>query len=51
MAFKFKGVDFIGFDTLLSEDERMVRDNARKFIEENLIPIIEECNGEERFPK
>jgi glutaryl-CoA dehydrogenase len=49
--FKFKGVDFIQFDSLLSEDERLVRDNTRKFIEENLIPIIEECNREGRFPR
>jgi glutaryl-CoA dehydrogenase len=49
--FKFKGVDFIGFDSLLSEDERLVRDNTRKFIEENLIPIIEQCNREGRFPR
>ena len=51
MAFKYKGVDFIGFDTMLSEDERMVRDTARRFIEDNLIPIIEECNREGRFPR
>jgi glutaryl-CoA dehydrogenase len=51
MAFRFKGVDFIGFDTLLSEDERLVRDTARQFIEDNLIPIIEECNRDGRFPK
>ena len=51
MALKFKGVDFIEFDTLLTDDERLVRDNTRKFIEENLIPIIEECNREGRFPK
>jgi len=51
MALKFRGVDFIEFDTLLSEDERLVRDNTRKFIEENLIPIIEECNREGRFPR
>jgi glutaryl-CoA dehydrogenase len=51
MAFKFKGVDFIGFDSMLSEDERMVRDTARRFIEDNLIPIIEECNREGRFPR
>ena len=49
--FKFKGVDFIEFDSLLSEDERLVRDNTRKFIEENLIPIIEECNRQGRFPR
>ena len=51
MAFKFKNVDFIGFDTLLSEDERLVRDTARRFIDDNLIPIIEECNREGRFPR
>lgn len=49
--FKFKGVDFIEFDSLLSEDERLVRDNTRKFIEDNLVPIIEECNREGRFPR
>src|ERR1700741_1312268 len=51
MAFKFKGVDFLGFDNLLNEDERLARDTARQFIEDNLIPIIEECNREGRFPR
>src|SRR5207248_2785662 len=51
MAMKFKGVDFIGFDSLLSDDERLVRDSTRKFIEDNLIPIIEECNRAGRFPR
>src|SRR5438552_13634991 len=51
MAMKFKGVDYIEFDALLSEDERLVGDNTRKFIEENLIPIIEQCNREGRFPR
>ena len=51
MALKFRGVDFIGFDALLSDDERLVRDTSRKFIEDNLIPIIEECNRAGRFPR
>ncbi len=51
MALKFKGVDFIEFDILLNDDERLVRDNTRKFIEENLVPIIEQCNRDGRFPK
>jgi glutaryl-CoA dehydrogenase len=51
MAFPFKGVDFIGFDALLSDDERLARDTARQFIEDNLVPIIEECNREGRFPR
>ncbi len=50
-AIKFKGVDFIEFDSLLSDDERLVRDNTRKFIEDNLVPIIEQCNREGRFPR
>src|SRR5438477_9706598 len=51
MAIKFRGVDFVEFDTLLSDDERLVRDTARHFIEDNLIPIIEECNRAGRFPR
>ncbi|HEX4311927.1 MAG TPA: acyl-CoA dehydrogenase family protein [Acidobacteriaceae bacterium] len=51
MAFPFKGVDFIGFDSLLSDDERLTRDMARQFIEDNLVPVIEECNREGRFPR
>src|SRR5436853_72755 len=50
-AIKFRGVDFIAFDSLLSDDERLVRNTARKFIEDNLIPIIEECNRAGRFPR
>src|SRR6201981_2122331 len=51
MAMKFRGGDFIEFDTLLTDEERLVRDTARKFIEDNLIPIIEECNRAGRFPR
>ncbi|HWZ12496.1 MAG TPA: acyl-CoA dehydrogenase family protein [Acidobacteriaceae bacterium] len=51
MAFPYKGVDFIQFDTLLSGDERLVRDEARRFIEDNLVPIIEQCNRDGRFPR
>jgi glutaryl-CoA dehydrogenase len=51
MALKFQGVDFIQFDSLLNEEERMVRDTARQFIEDRLIPIIELCNRDGRFPR
>jgi glutaryl-CoA dehydrogenase len=51
MSLKFRGVDFIGFDALLTEEELLVRDTSRKFIEDNLIPIIEECNRAGRFPR
>ena len=51
MALKFRGVDFIEFDSLLSSDEILVRSTARQFIEDNLIPIIEHCNRDGRFPR
>jgi len=51
MGFKFQGVDFIGFDSLLSPDELLVRASTRDFIEDNLIPIIEQCNRDSRFPR
>jgi glutaryl-CoA dehydrogenase len=50
-AIKFRGVDFVQFDNLLTDDERLVRNTTRQFIEENLIPIIEECNRAGRFPR
>src|SRR5437660_4306587 len=50
-AIKFRGVDFLQFDSLLTDEERLVRDTTRKFIEDNLIPIIEECNRAGRFPR
>src|ERR1700723_2155131 len=51
MAFKFKGVDFIQFDGLLSGDELLSRDTTRQFVEDNVIQIIEQCNRDGSFPK
>jgi glutaryl-CoA dehydrogenase len=51
MAFKFQGVDFLDLDAGFSEDELMVRRTARDFVEDNIIPIIEECFREGRFPR
>jgi glutaryl-CoA dehydrogenase len=51
MAFKFSGVDFIEFDSLLSENELLVRNSTRAFIEDKLIPIVEQCNRDGRFPR
>ena len=51
MAFKFQGVDFIAFDSLLSEDELLIRANTRAFIDDKLIPIVEQCNRDGRFPR
>ncbi|MEW6733096.1 MAG: acyl-CoA dehydrogenase family protein [Acidobacteriota bacterium] len=47
---KFKGVDFYQLDSLLSEEERLTRDSVREFVENNVIPIIEDCYEKARFP-
>ena len=47
---RFPGVDFIDIDGLLSDEERMVRETVRDFVDDKVVPIIEECNQEARFP-
>ena len=51
MSFKFQGFDFLNLDQFLSEDELLVRKTAREFVEDNVVPIIEECFRTERFPR
>src|SRR5271165_7421128 len=51
MGFKFQGFDLLHLDSSFSEDELLVRKTARDFVEDNLIPIIEECFRTERFPR
>jgi glutaryl-CoA dehydrogenase len=50
MAFKFHGVDFLGLDSSFSEDELLVRRTARDFVEDKIVPIIEGCFRDGRFP-
>ena len=46
----FNGVDYLLFDSLLDEQELLVRQTARQFVERELIPRIRDCFREERFP-
>jgi glutaryl-CoA dehydrogenase len=48
---KFDGVDFYDIDSLLSEDERAVRDTVRAWVDDELLPVIGEHYVEGRFPK
>ena len=47
---RFEGVDYYNIDSLLSEEERAVRDTVRDWVEENLIPVIGQCYVDHRFP-
>ena len=51
MAFKFQNFDFLHLDSSFNEDELLVRRTARDFVEDNVIPIIEDCFREGRFPR
>jgi glutaryl-CoA dehydrogenase len=46
----FPGVDFFGIEEMLSDDERAVRDLVRGFVDADVLPIIEACAWEGRFP-
>ncbi len=50
-ATQFAGVDFYNLDSLLSEEERAVRDTVRAWVDEHVMPVIGACYMEGRFPK
>jgi glutaryl-CoA dehydrogenase len=47
----FPGVDYLDVDSLLSEDQRLVRDTVRAWVDEKVLPVIEDAAWEGRFPK
>jgi glutaryl-CoA dehydrogenase len=49
--FPFHGVDYIEFDSLLSDEEKLVRQTVREFVDKEVVPSIEEWNREGKFPK
>ena len=46
----FRGVDYFAVDSLFSEEELMVRQTARRFADERILPVIRDCYREARFP-
>ena len=47
---RFSGVDFLDLDTQLTDEERLVRDTVRAFVDDRVLPIIEDCHRESRCP-
>lgn len=47
---KFEAVDYFNIDSLLSEEEKLVRESVRAFVDAEVIPIIEESYQETKFP-
>src|SRR5271170_6396210 len=46
----FAGVDYMDFDSLLSDEEKLTRKTVRQFVEDQVIPIIAKHDREGTFP-
>jgi glutaryl-CoA dehydrogenase len=51
MPFKFQGFDFLQLDASLNAEEILARRTARDFVDDCVIPIIEGCFRDARFPR
>ena len=48
---RFAGVDYLQIDSLFNEQELLVRQTTRQFIEDRAMPLIRDCFRDGRFPK
>ena len=46
----YEGLDFYDIDSLLTEEELMIRDMVRDWVDESVLPKIEDACREEVFP-
>ncbi len=44
-------VDYLDFDSLLTEEQRLIRDTVGEWVDDKVLPIIEDAAWEGRFPK
>jgi glutaryl-CoA dehydrogenase len=47
---RYTGVDFYDVDSLLSEEERQIRDHVRDWVEDRYLPLVEKAYEEGYFP-
>jgi glutaryl-CoA dehydrogenase len=48
--FEYRNLDLLALDELLSDEQRMVRDSVRSFVQRRILPEIEAWAWAERFP-
>jgi len=46
----FQGVDYYNIDELLTDDEKMIRQTVRSFVDDEVMPVIEKHYREGTFP-
>ncbi len=47
----FRGVDYLHIDSLFDEEELMVRQSARQFVDDRVVPLVKDAFRDGRFPK
>ncbi len=51
METSYRGLDYFDVDALLSDEERLIRDTVRKFVEDRVLPNIAKNFEENTFPQ
>ncbi len=47
---RFPGVDYLNLDSMLTEDELLVRQTARQFVDERAVPLMRDAFNDGTFP-
>jgi glutaryl-CoA dehydrogenase len=50
-AASYRGFDYLGLDEQLTEEQKLVRDSVRSWVNDSVVPIIEDCAENNRFPE
>lgn len=48
---QYESLNYVDIDSMLSEEDLMMRDMVRSFVNDKVLPVLQECHREERFPK
>lgn len=50
-ASSYRGFDYLNLDEQLSDEQKLIRDSVRSWVNSSVIPIIEDCAENNQFPK
>ncbi|MGK5083050.1 acyl-CoA dehydrogenase family protein [Bdellovibrionota bacterium FG-1] len=47
---KYQSLNYMEIDSLFTEEELAIRSTVREFVDDQIIPVLQECNRNEQFP-
>lgn len=47
----YESLNYVNVDSFFTEEELMMRQTVRDFVNKKVLPLLQACNREERFPK